>query len=619
MYKIYINNIQIDTYNVDNIILNALLLDLSSPPNRSAKFSNKIILPKTANNIRALEFHDEDLFFKTYRADIYDDTIHLTSGDVNVIEIKENIVIQIVGEFKQLMDSLKKPMYDLDIDSDDFTYNLTSYTAMLFATSGYMNWEIWDTRKNVNAGLILTAFYRTLTRPCYLVLNLVEKIFEDAGFDVDISELDSIASDLRLISNAAAFWITFYQCTNVSSSLTAGVSLPLPVADAGSVTVDYIWDTTANQDFDEAFGTFMNIFNTGHFIDNTKYIIEVDIDETANLEIYFRPIPGTDYNLQYTQEIKQTGIVFFDLEHLDTGQLHIRFDVNVTINQIRVIAMANEKEIYISGVAHTWQDGSNLSGWSRTGAAPPTETLLDDFYVKAKYNLPDWTQYDFLKEFWSMLNINIEIFGSTVKLTHNTPDDFVNIADYISERSSLKNNKDYAENNYFRYNSLELGSHTKEYISNTLDKTLINLKSDPTVDVDNLDGAAGVTSVTKTEIYSNTSPGNVDEADRLSINERFLVPLAHTITGHATITQLLVFGDLTWAELYNDYYADYFDFLQNSRIVKYDLKLNYNTYQKILNARKIYDNALGRELTVLRINKYNPNKLTEVIAVTREI
>ena len=619
MYKIYINNIQVDTYNLDNIILNTLLLDLSVPPNRSARFSNKIILPKTANNIRAFEFHDEDLFFKTYRADIYDDTIHVASGNVNVIEIKENITIQIVGEFKQLMDSLKKPMYELDIDSADFTYNLTNYTALLFATSGYMSWEIWDTRKNVNAGSILTAWYRTLTRPCYLVLNLIEKIFEDAGYEVDISELDSIASDLRLISNAAAFWITFYQCTNVSSSLTAGVSLPLPIASAGSVTVDYIWDTTANQDFDEPFGTFINVFDTGHFIDNTKYIIEVDIDKTANIEIYFRPIPGTAYNLQYTQEIKQTGTVFFDLEHLDTGQLHIRFDIDVTINQIRVIGMASEKEIYISGTSHTWQDGSNLSGWSRTGAAPPTSALLDGFYVKAKYNLPDWTQYEFLKEFWSMLNINIEIFGSTVKLTHNTSINFINITDYISERGSLKNNKDYAEKNYFRYNSLELGSYTKEYTSNTLEKTLINLESDSTIDVDNLDSAVGVTAVAKTEIYSASTPGNTDPEDRLSINERFLVPLAQTITGHGTITQLLVFGDLAWSELYNDYYADYFDYLQNSRIIKYDLKLNYNVYQKILNARKIYDNALGRELTVLRINKYNPNKLTEIIAVTREI
>jgi hypothetical protein len=133
-----------------------------------------------------------------------------------------------------------------------------------------------------------------------LVLNLVEKIFEDAGYTVDTTELDSIASNLRMISNAdtfwiafyqctnvssSSFWIAFYQCTNVSSSLTAGVSLPLPLASAGSVTVDYIWDTTANQDFDEAFGTFMNIFNTGHFVDNTRYIIEVDIDELIILYI----------------------------------------------------------------------------------------------------------------------------------------------------------------------------------------------------------------------------------------------------------------------------------------------------------------------------------------------
>jgi hypothetical protein len=152
MYKIYVNDRQLDTFNIDNIVLNTLLLDLSNPPNRSAKFSNKIILPKTANNIKTFEFYDSDLFFKTYQANIYDDTIHLISGDVNVVEINDNITIQIVGEFKQLMDSLKKPMYELAIDSGDFVYSFANYTALLFGTTGYVNWEIWDTRKNVNAG-----------------------------------------------------------------------------------------------------------------------------------------------------------------------------------------------------------------------------------------------------------------------------------------------------------------------------------------------------------------------------------------------------------------------------------------------------------------------------------
>ena len=623
MYKIYVNDIQIDTYNIDNNVINALLFDLSVPSKRGAKFSNKIILPKTANNIKAFEFYDSDLFFKTYIANIYDDTIHVISGDVNVIEIKDNITIQIVGEFKQLMDSLKKPMYELDIDSDDFVYNLANYGTMLFATSGYMNWEIWDTRKNLNAGNILQTPYYELTRPCYLVLSLIEKIFEDAGYEVDTSELDSIASDLRLISNAESFWIAFYQVTHASTTLAAGLGIILPIASAGSATVDYIWDVTGANDFDIFGGVNRYVsINSGatHHIDNTRYIIEVDIDEVANLEVYFQPIPGTAVNFLHRQEIKQTGIMIYDVEHLDTGRLSFSFDVNVTINEVRVVALANEKEIYISGTTHVWADGASLAGWTRTSGVPATSAMLYNLYVKAKYNLPNWTQYEFLKEFWSMLNINVEIFGSTIKLTHNTPNDFVNITDYISERGSLKNNKDYAQRNYFMYNSLELGSYAKDYISNTIEKTLINLKSDSSIDVDNLDGAVGITAVAKTEIYSASTPTNTTEDDRLSINERFLIPKAHEIVGHATITQLLVFAEqLTWSELYDNYYADYYDYLQNSRVIKYDLKLNYNIYQQILNARKIYDNALGRELTVLKINKYNPNGLTDLIAVTREI
>ena len=59
MYKIYINDRQVDTYNLDNIIINELLFDISNPANRGVGFSNKIILPKTANNIETFEFYDE--------------------------------------------------------------------------------------------------------------------------------------------------------------------------------------------------------------------------------------------------------------------------------------------------------------------------------------------------------------------------------------------------------------------------------------------------------------------------------------------------------------------------------------------------------------------------------
>ena len=58
MYKIYVNDIQIDTYNIDNIVINALLFDISNPTNRGVKSSNKIIIPNTAKNIRIFEFYD---------------------------------------------------------------------------------------------------------------------------------------------------------------------------------------------------------------------------------------------------------------------------------------------------------------------------------------------------------------------------------------------------------------------------------------------------------------------------------------------------------------------------------------------------------------------------------
>lgn len=625
MYKIYVNDIQIDTYNINNIVINALLFDISNPANRGVKSSNKIIIPKTANNIRIFEFYDEDIFSKTYKADIYDDTIHLIRGNVKITDIEDNITIQITESFKQISEDLKKPLYELDLTSADFTYGFAAYNTLHAATTGFFSWEVFDNRLGFSAGVInFPAFlpdpHIGVFRPSYLVLNVVEKIFTELGYTVDSSELDSIVSDLRLISNADSFWIAFYQVTHVSTSLTAGVSLPLPLASGGAATVDFIWDNTANQDFDDIINPEIKINSTGHFVDNTKFVIEIDIDEDAELLVIEKTgVAGTQITIN-RYAISKTGTVIVEgIEHSATKYFEFQFNINVTINQIRVICLAEEAEIYASGPAHTWVDGTDLVNWTRFTGAAATNSLLDDFYVKAQYNLPDWTQLEFLQEFWNIFNIEFVIEGKSVILRHNTTNDFIEITDYITDTKKIGDNTLYAKFNKFGYNN-DLFNFLKKYDAKTLEKDILKLKSDSSEQSIFFDLIPVFPA--SVPVYTVTSPRNTNTADRLTVNERFLISEANaTITiSIPNASEILLFDvGLSWIDLYDSYYTDRYNFLQDSKIITYRLKINYNIYSRILNLKKIYDKNLGRELTVLRINKYNPSRLTEIIAATKEI
>lgn len=634
MYKIYIDNKEIDTFNSDNIVVNAILFDISAPEKRGLKFSNKINLPKTANNIKVFEFYDNDLFYKEYVSDIYEDTIHVISGNVRVTGISEYITIQIVEVFKQISEDLKKPLYELDLGGSDFVFSLANYNTLKAATTGIWSWELFDCR----TGMLKNPLFGPLDgppdpdlglfRPSYIVLNLLEQIFTELGFTVDTSELDSIMSDLRMPSNHNNFWIAFYQCTFTSTSLTAGNPIPILL-----VGYDFYWEISArtNGDFDRMVtGTGFRMFPAATSVDNTKYAIEIDIEETAVLEVRRTPTPFTGAaDIIERHVINKTGVVVTqEFDHNVIGvdyQISFTFDINVTINKIVVVAMANEKEIYISDITHTWVDNTQVVYWSRQDQAPPNDyiSIIDGLYVKTRYNLPDWTQLEFLQELWKMFNLSITTEGNVVIIKHNSISDALDITGYISKRKQTKNNDVYAQRNYFKYNNEivldvdKIANFTKEYDSKIVEKDFIQLESEASNDVVSYVGGGYIT-MGDMPVYDIQS-SNTSTDDRISFGPRFFISNINPYPLLVNASKVLLFDGLSFVDLYADYYADYYDYLQNSKLITYNVKIGYPTFIQIINSGKIYDSVLGRELTVLTISKYNPDRLTTITAITREI
>jgi hypothetical protein len=243
--------------------------------------------------------------------------------------------------------------------------------------------------------------------------------------------------------------------------------------------------------------------------------------------------------------------------------------------------------------------------------------LLEGLYVKTRYNLPSWTQFELLQEVIQMFNLSLQFEGSIVKITHNVVDEFVNISDIIASRSPKTDNDIYAIRNHFKYNNSDSGNFILGYESETLEKNFVELKSDSSKDVVNSELASAF-NLGNVKIYNLTNPVNTDVEDRISVEPRFLLAAANPFPAQINASKLLLFAGLSFADLYSEFYSTLYDFLQNSKSITYQAKLTYNKFLEILSKKGIYDEVLGRELTVLQINKFNPNRLTEIKAITRE-
>ncbi len=626
MFNIYVANQKIDTLDTKGVVLNANIYDINNPSNIGLTFSNKIHLPKTANNVDIFGIYDEDIFYQTFEADVYDKTVHVIRGYIKVIEIGEYISIQITGIFKQLSENLKKPMYELDISSDDFIYNMTNYNLLKAATTGSWSWELADNRFLPSIMPLKATDYDdpnlAAFKPHYNVLELVTQIFKEEGLTVDISEVNSKLTNLRMLSNPKDFWIAFYQCTITSGTITASNPIPL------STTVYDFWWNASTMVNDFASLSTTNIFFTfpvshlNYNVNNLKYILEIDINEAATLQVirnYYSP-----FETKVVEEhfINKIGTVFtqeFDSDKTNqqTG-VWFRFNINVTINRIRVIALASEKAMYLGNTIYSFKDGTSILNWQRYTLIPVWfYSLLEGLYVKTQYNLPDWTQLKFLKEVFKLMNISMQFEGTEVKLTHNVLNDFIDITNKIIKITPQKNNDIYAIKNYFKYLN-DIGNYNLRLNSKTLEKTFIKSDTEGSDDY-------YITELTtnfylgKVRLYNLTFPNNTNEDDRIEVENRFFLSNINDVSGIINASKKLLFDGLSFVDLYDDFYSSIYDYLQNSRIIVYEVKIDYNQFLAIIDKKKIYNSVLGRELTVIKISKFNPQTTTQLTAITREV
>jgi hypothetical protein len=654
MFKITINNADIDNYESNNIVLNRTLFSYGSVQNRNVGFSNQIFLPATKTNEEIFNLNSSNIYSQEFEAKIYWKNDLIVDGLCKVTNIQRNRYNAAVGRFKiQIYDKIKRfykdiedDLFKLDLSADDFVFNETSYDSLKSSNTSFMFWPLVDNRGLKDAQIVDNTLIptntsrpdRAYTRPSYVVYRLIEEIASNQGYSVDWSNISSIYYDKLLLSACAEdFRFTDFELQLGSTAYTSGGFVDLSGASVPIVPVNF-FDTSSSTTEIElkrapsrvAIKLSINV-NTAVFNINSKEGLNTRVTETYFISDGTLNIVSDEY------EINDLGTF-----------LSFSFDRDLTINSLEVYGLTSEGRYYSASDVVTWGDGSTLNGWRKTISLVDVP-LLEDYEIKASYNLPSWTQKQLLFEFMDLFNLEADIKAGQLVFTRRNS--FNRDGSYTVEKLA---NEPLVEPfteinaiNRFEYSNdienetdEEIPEMTEKYASyeKTVESELLNNKG-TTV---SLSSSASVDLIKKDPLGSNayyvmvnvptlnmTSPLNDDIEDRAILKPRFYLYTSDELpTSQASykgyfIKSLLAsdsyFENLGWETLFENYYYQNYGLSGDLIKVPYQLWLTYKGYLSIIKNKVIYDPKLGRYFTVIAISKFNPSRITDVLAVQLDL
>jgi hypothetical protein len=200
--QIMVNGVFLET---SNVIAHTLQVNnFGDITTRQGGFSNQFEVPITAQNSLALGFsnnmNESDRFpYQKLPAQLYDTNTLLYYGYLKITEISgKKFVCTFFSDNSDFFNLIKdKTIRDLDLSDLDHTWNTTTIRTSFTNTSGYIYPLIDYGRfpaKDFADALTADYFY-----PAVYVSTLLDKIFEEAGFNYEGEFLDSYDYDHLII------------------------------------------------------------------------------------------------------------------------------------------------------------------------------------------------------------------------------------------------------------------------------------------------------------------------------------------------------------------------------------------------------------------------------------
>lgn len=631
MFRLFVNNAEVDGLNSNNLVLNKQLFDLTELDSRGVQISNNIILPRTGKNTNIFNLLSEDIIGTEFEVKLYNDTALVLSGSAILKTVNTNqIKLQLTQESKQFFDNLKKPLYELDLTSSDFTFNRTQFNTLKDPSNSTI-WS-WPAVNNINRNstTILDYFDErsgtagetelAYARPCYKILDLLTEIIEQNGFIADLSEIQEI-DDIVLSANAEKFYFTDFERRFQSVAVTANTSLDFSTGSVIKAPVNFYTLSGGNT------------IITNNFA-KSRYSIQGNIEADTVYQMFV----GDEV---FTLNSGEITVITDELD-IDTG-VTIEFDEDVTLVDVRITGLIDEAQYYIRGDVGPWPNGDvGLDGWRRDvdGTLANEVPLLEDYLIKAAFNTPDWTQFEFIQELWNAFYLDFDFVGNIIKVTFNNVINKINSIklDDVVSSGSIEAKEIFAQSNAFKFSNDERMSEfygAKKILFDNLklsstENTFVQLMS--SASLDNRDTMAVspfyIIRTANPFIYAvDVSSPNTNEGDRSTLTPRFYRTSPDNYSG-ALLAEINRAGYFISSDpalsptddpirmefdyLYDQYYSFVFENINGNSSSVTTKYMNYLEYEEILRKKVYYVEKFGKYFLVLNISQFNPNLETKI-------
>jgi hypothetical protein len=576
--------------------------------------SNQFTIEKTTLNKKIFKKPDEiatnsDSFEQSYKCDVIDNGVTLLKGNAILDEAGKNYKLQVIDRAKFLFNLLESKLNDLNVEDSDFTFSSAAQNVLHQPNNTVWLWGA--DCQHISKSITKTIFeYNPIlpgsqdvrySRPHFNVRELIDRIFEEKGWEfLDFDGDDKLNSAL-ITSNHEEFYVTSYE-----KILTTDYT-------EGSYTLSGLTTYEFKQTDVVVTNTTINIKQQ-----NAAFRLRGDIIVQGQWEITF-----TATSSPLGEDVTVQSIVLNDTDTF----------IDFTTSIFKTDESDNYVEITIKGSG----TGATLDLTDVILYNIIKESSFDDlstyplegFKVKTYDNLIDISQIEFLKEMWTIFGIGINVNQVEKKIIPFAYRNFSreNAVDwsgkYVEESAVVYANMAPAKKNYFLYdndNTLPIleGSENFQVENENIPESVELFKSffsaSQQIQIQGNDiFSSYYFTVSYMPIYNNTSREN-------KLNPRILLYRPDTSFPNLGVgTFFSSFSSSSPAEspegisfknVFNNDYAKIIQSIQKNRLVKANFVLSKLDIVSFDFSKLMYCEDLKSFFFVIKINNFIPGRET---------
>lgn len=549
---------------------------------RSKVVLSKQVYPQSDWNSRTIQFSENVTIdyvpfikFNKYYNFVYKDNSQiLFNGFAILLERnkKETLSIQLLDKSKLLLDFMTdNKLTALDLDSQDFIFNTTSYNNLKQLNATIWLWSADNTHEKRTLANSILSGNLAYSRPYFSVKRLFELILNNLKWKYTLSDNALLFDKLILSSNHKDFYFTSYEKLF-------------------------------------SFNQFANTYNFNF----TNY----DFIKTDSLS------SNTVLSLNYDSQIRLRGNIYAEkdcvlnivcVSSLSTDSITESYTINKGLNYYDLTSAILKTDdttynVSINIVANCNIETSDLLVYTKIKEEAFGDISLanfTDFKVKTYDNIIDLTQIQLFKQCLALVGGFFTTDNLRKKIKINSLNELfrLNSIDYsnkfVEQSENISSLDGYAKKNYFGYNTSDNKNIANNYFSINND-ILIETK-----DVFNcIFEASNEVVINSDTLLDNVIYSNLERLETYNI----LLAYYENINDYSVAR----FDKLTGANIFKTYYDNYIKAIQKGEVFDADFYLSKSDYYNFDFTKLIYIEQLQTTFYVLEINNYIENENTSL-------